>query len=135
MDRRATAVRERIDMPTGRVKWFDTAKGFGFVTAEDGEQIFLHASALPDGAEVSPGTRLEFDIVDGRRGKQVLKAHIHEAPARVRRNPKKTAAMIEDVIRLLEDTSAGLQRGRYPDEGHSRRVAEVLRAIADDLEG
>jgi CspA family cold shock protein len=61
-------------MPTGRVKWFDPAKGFGFVTAEDGEQVFLHASSLPDGAEVGPGTRLEFDIVDGRRGKQVLKA-------------------------------------------------------------
>lgn len=122
-------------MPTGRVKWFDAGKGFGFVTAEDGEQIFLHSSALPDGADVKPGTRLEFDIVDGRKGKQVLKAHIHEPPARIRRNPEKTAAMIEDVIKLLDDTSNGLRRGRYPDSGHSHRVAEVLRAIADDLEG
>lgn len=122
-------------MPTGRVKWFDAGKGFGFVTAEDGEQIFLHSSALPDGAEVKPGTKLEFDIVDGRKGKQVLKAHIQEPPARIRRNPEKTAAMIEDVIKLLDDTSNGLRRGRYPDSGHSHRVAEVLRAIADDLEG
>lgn len=122
-------------MPTGRVKWFDTTKGFGFVTAEDGEQIFLHSSSLPDGAEVRPGTRLEFDIVDGRRGKQVLKAHIVEERTRPRRNPEKTAGMIEDVIRMLDDLSNGLRRGRYPDTGHSRRVAEVLRAIADDLEG
>ncbi|SLN00475.1 cold-shock protein [Brevibacterium yomogidense] len=122
-------------MPTGRVKWFDADKGFGFVTAEDGEQIFLHGSSLPNGVTATPGMRLEFDIVDGRKGKQVLKARVHESPARVRRNPEKTASMIEDVIRMLDDTSNGLRRGRYPDAGHSHRVAEVLRAIADDLEG
>ena len=122
-------------MPTGRVKWFDADKGFGFVTAEDGEQIFLHGSALPDGVTATPGMRLGFDLGDGRKGKQVLKARVHESPARVRRNPEKTASMIEDVIRMLDDTSNGLRRGRYPDAGHSHRVAEVLRAIADDLEG
>ncbi|MGK3946567.1 cold shock domain-containing protein, partial [Streptomyces caeruleatus] len=63
-------------MPTGRVKWFDTDKGFGFITADDGEQVFLHSTALPDGAEVKQGTRLDFDIVDGRKGKQVLKARL-----------------------------------------------------------
>lgn len=124
-------------MPTGRVKWFDSAKGFGFVTADDGEQVFLHSSALPADAEVKPGTRLDFDIVDGRKGKQVLKARIVESPAakRMRRDPDKTASMIDDVIRLLDDTSTGLRRGRYPDPAHSHKVAEVLRAIADDLEG
>ena len=34
-------------MPTGKVKWFDADKGFGFITAEDGSQVFLHASVLP----------------------------------------------------------------------------------------
>ena len=53
----------------------------------------------------------------------------------MRRDPEKTAMMIEDVIRLLDDTSNGLRKGRYPDSGHSHKVAEVLRAIADDLEG
>ncbi|GAA2000180.1 cold shock domain-containing protein [Brevibacterium samyangense] len=122
-------------MPTGRVKWFDTTKGFGFVTTDEGEQVFLHTSALPTGAEVHPGTRLDFDIVDGRKGKQVLKARVLEAPARRRRkDPEKVAVMIEDVIRVLDDTSNGLRAGRYPDEGHSRKIAEVLRAVADELE-
>ncbi|MCT1690470.1 cold shock domain-containing protein [Brevibacterium sp. p3-SID960] len=122
-------------MPTGRVKWFDEGKGFGFVTADDGEQIFLHGSALPAEAQVRTGTRLDFDIVDGRKGKQVLKARVLDAPRRVRRDPEKMVAMVEDVIRLLDDTAAGLRRGRYPDSAHSHKVAEVLRAIADDLEG
>ncbi|GAA4384839.1 MULTISPECIES: cold-shock protein [Brevibacterium] len=124
-------------MPTGRVKWFDADKGFGFVTADDGEQVFLHSTALPDGAEIKQGTRLDFDMIDGRKGKQVLKARLIEPPVakRARRDPDKTAMMIEDVIRLLDDTSNGLRRGRYPDSGHSHKVAEVLRAIADDLEG
>ena len=124
-------------MPTGRVKWFDADKGFGFVTADDGEQVFLHSTALPDGAEIKQGTRLDFDMIDGRKGKQVLKARLIEPPVakRARRDPDKTAMMIEDVIRLLDDTSNGLRRGRYFDSGHSHKVAEVLRAIADDLEG
>lgn len=124
-------------MPTGRVKWFDADKGFGFVTADDGEQVFLHSTALPDGVEVKQGTRLDFDMIDGRKGKQVLKARLIEPPVakRARRDPDKTAMMIEDVIRLLDDTSNGLRKGRYPDSGHSHKVAEVLRAIADDLEG
>lgn len=124
-------------MPTGRVKWFDTGKGFGFVTADDGEQVFLHSSALPEDADVKQGTRLDFDIVDGRKGKQVLKARLIEPATtrRARRDPEKMAVMIEDVIKLLDDTSNGLRRGRYPDSAHSHKVAEVLRAIADDLEG
>lgn len=124
-------------MPTGRVKWFDTDKGFGFVTTDDGEQVFLHSTSLPAGTEVSPGTRLDFDIVDGRKGKQVLKARVLEAAPRRRnrRDAEKLATMVDDVQKVLEDTANGLRQGRYPDTGHAHKVAEVLRAIADDLEG
>ena len=55
-------------MPTGRVKWFDSDKGFGFVTGDDGEEFFMHSSSLPDGVTVHKGSRLDFDIVDSRRG-------------------------------------------------------------------
>src|SRR5699024_2494737 len=87
----AGAMRRKDIMPTGRVKWFDADKGFGFVIAEDGSQAFLHSSVLPEGLEVTKGTRLEYDVVESRRGAQVLKARPLNTPgkvAKVRRRPK-----------------------------------------------
>ncbi|WP_166973652.1 cold-shock protein [Brevibacterium atlanticum] len=125
-------------MPTGRVKWFDTDKGFGFVVAEDGSQAFLHSSVLPEGLEVTKGTRLEYDVVDSRRGAQVLKARPLSTPSKVskarRRPAEDMAVMVEDVIKVLDDLNNGLQHGRYPDPTHGNKVASLLRAIADDLE-
>ena len=41
-------------MPTGKVRWYDVDKGFGFLATDDGEDVFVHASALPDGATFDP---------------------------------------------------------------------------------
>ena len=38
-------------MPTGNVKWFDADKGFGFLSREGGDDVYVHADALPDGQE------------------------------------------------------------------------------------
>ncbi|MFT4186122.1 MAG: cold shock domain-containing protein [Micrococcaceae bacterium] len=126
-------------MPVGRVKWYSSEKGFGFVTAEDGQEIFLHASALPEGIrDVKPGTKLDFSIVDGRRGAQVLSAELvdgHPSLVKSQRKPADDMAVIvEDLIKLLDNTSNSLRRGRYPDDKTSAKVASVLRAVADDLD-
>ncbi len=48
-------------MPTGQVKWYDVEKGFGFLTREDGPDVFVHSTALPDGVkELKNGARGEF---------------------------------------------------------------------------
>ena len=127
-------------MPSGKVKWYDTDKGFGFATSEDGEDVFVHASALPAGTEaLKPGQRIEFGVAEGRRGTQALSVRLIDAPPSLakaaRRDPDDLVPIVEDLIRLLDGVGEGLRRGRYPDKGTGGKVAAVLRAVADDLEG
>ena len=56
----------------GRVKWFNAEKGFGFIEREDGDDVFVHFSAIQqDGYKsLEEGQQVEFDIVDGAREPQ-----------------------------------------------------------------
>jgi cold shock protein len=126
-------------VPIGKVKWFDTEKGFGFLATDEGQEVFLHASALPAGVkEVKAGTRMEFGIAEGRRGAQALSVRIIDAKpsvAKATRKPAEDMAVItEDLIKLLDAISNGLRKGRYPDKAHAAKVAAVLRRVADDLD-
>lgn len=70
-------------MPTGKVKWFDEGKGFGFLSQSDGPDVYVHADALPEGTTaLKPGTRVEFGIAQGRRGEQALQVRLLEAQPR-----------------------------------------------------
>ena len=126
-------------MPTGKVKWYDSEKGFGFLATEEGDEVFLHASALPAGVEsVKPGTRLEFGVADGKRGPQALSVRLLDAPVSVTKAVRKPAddmaVLLEDLIKLLDGVSNSLRRGRYPDDKSSRNIAAMLRKVADDLD-
>jgi CspA family cold shock protein len=57
---------------TGTVKWFNDAKGFGFIERQDGDDVFVHYSSIQgDGFKsLTEGQTLEFDIVEGPKGKQ-----------------------------------------------------------------
>ncbi|MEP7764566.1 cold shock domain-containing protein [Sanguibacter sp. 25GB23B1] len=126
-------------MPTGKVKFFDAERGFGFIASEEGEQVFLHASALPEGITApKPGTRVEFGVADGRKGPQALSVKLLDpvpSVAKAQRKPAEDMSIIiEDVIKLLDGVGNSLRRGRYPEKAAASKVATVLRAIADDIE-
>ena len=59
-------------MNNGTVKWFNSEKGYGFITAERGEDVFVHFSAITgEGFKtLDEGQSVTFDIVEGPRGKQ-----------------------------------------------------------------
>ncbi|MGN6246191.1 MAG: cold-shock protein [Motilibacteraceae bacterium] len=126
-------------MPTGKVKWYDTEKGFGFLTSEEGEDVFVHTSALPDGVTaLKPGARVEFGVAEGRRGRQALQVRLLEPLPSVVRATRKPAddmaVIVEDLIKLLDNVGGTLRRGRYPDAPVAKKVSAVLRAVADDLD-
>ena len=57
---------------TGKVKWFNAEKGYGFIEREDGGDVFVHFSAIQsDGFKtLEEGQSVEFDVVEGNRGEQ-----------------------------------------------------------------
>ena len=59
---------------TGKVKWFDSKKGYGFIIAEDGKEIFVHyTSIVKDGFKaLSEGRNVEFELGDGAHGVQAV---------------------------------------------------------------
>ncbi len=60
-------------MVKGTVKWFNATKGYGFISTEEGEDVFVHYSALPETGEfrtLDEGQEVEFEITDGDKGPQ-----------------------------------------------------------------
>jgi CspA family cold shock protein len=62
-------------MPRGKVKWFNEAKGYGFIEQEDGPDVFVHYSAIDDQGfkTLSEGQEVEFEMKQGEKGPQATR--------------------------------------------------------------
>src|SRR6195952_4646170 len=128
-----------MHVPTGKVKWFDTEKGFGFLSQDDGPDVYVRTDALPEGTTVlKAGTRVEFGIAQGRRGDQALQVRVLDAPASVskalRRKPEDMVGIVEDLIKLLEGVEGAYRNGRHPEPRTAQPTAKLLRGLADELD-
>ena len=132
-------------VPTGKVKWYDAEKGFGFLSQEEGEDVYVRSSALPAGVEeLKAGQKVEFGMAAGRRGPQALSLKLIDPPpsltsaraarptaAEHKHTPDELHGMVEDMITLLEGAvQPELRKGKYPDRKIARRVSEVVKAVA-----
>jgi CspA family cold shock protein len=57
----------------GTVKWYNAMKGFGFIEVEDGKDVFVHRTAIPEGTTLNDGDNVEFETEDTERGPQATK--------------------------------------------------------------
>jgi CspA family cold shock protein len=130
-------------MPTGKVKWYDSEKGFGFLSRDEGDDVYVRADALPDGVTtLKAGSRVEFGIVQGGRGDQALQVRLLDPKTSVsrsqsqarRKDPEAMAVIVEDLIRMLDTVGEGYRHGRHPDAKKAKPIAQVLRAVAAELE-
>ncbi len=126
-------------MPTGKVKWYDNEKGFGFLTKDEGGDVYVRAAALPAGVTtLKNGARVDFGVVQGRKGDQALQVRLLEPPPSLskamRKSPEQMVVIVEDLIRLLEGLEATYRRGRHAESRTAKQTATLLRALADELE-
>jgi CspA family cold shock protein len=119
-------------VPTGRVKWYNAEKGYGFLSQEEGEDVYVGSSALPSGVEeLKAGQKVEFGIAAGRRGPQALSLKVIDPPPSLTRTRREATP----VERKLEGAvQPELRKGKYPDRKTARRVSEVVKAVAHELD-
>ena len=116
-------------MPSGRVRWFDAKKGFGFIESDDGHDVFLPQTALPkDTRDVRKGAKVEYSVIDGSKGPVAMDVKA------TRPKPDDMAAIVEDLIKLLDSAGNQLRRHRYPSASDSKKLATLLRAVADNFD-
>jgi CspA family cold shock protein len=131
-------------MPTGKVKWYDAEKGFGFLSQDEGGDVYVGAAALPDGVTtLKAGSRVEFGIAQGRRGDQALQVRVLEpvgsvsrAQAQARRkSPEDMVVIVEDAITMIDGLGEAYRHGRHPESKARHTAAQLLRKLASELDG
>jgi len=76
----------------GTVKWFDGKKGYGFIVASDGQEYFVHFTAVPKGLRLRENDKVSFDAADTERGKQAQNVQLLEKGQAQERKPMRQSS-------------------------------------------
>ncbi|WP_436499468.1 cold-shock protein [Actinokineospora sp. HUAS TT18] len=128
-------------MATGRVKWFDSGKGFGFLQAEDGQEVFVHTTALQPGSQaLRAADQVEFELAASERGEIASNVRVTESapptdngsyrPARPR---TELAVVVDDAIHHLQAVATALQQRGSLGPTAAFNTARSLRRLANRL--
>ena len=93
----------------GTVKWFNTSKGFGFITKEDGKDIFVHQNSIQganQAAGLKPGQKVQFELIAGPKGEQASKVEVLDAAK------ENTEAMIRAMRKDSKEIMRDLKKRR-----------------------
>ena len=130
-------------MPTGKVKWYDVEKGFGFLSKDEGGDVYVRSAALPEGV-ADPQGRHPRGVrrgpgPQGRPGPPGPAARRRRASVSkaMRKKPAEMVNIVEDLYRLLEGIEKGYRGGRHPDPEDrqaDRHAAARARRRAGDSE-
>lgn len=122
-------------MPTGKVRFFDEEKGYGFIESDEGSQVFLHVSALPEGTKtIRKGARVEFSMVDGKKGPQAMLVRSLEPAKPMSTRERMPADDLAIILGNMESVLTTLRKGKYPDSETGKKLAAALRRVADELD-
>ena len=96
-------------MATGKVKWFNNAKGYGFILPEEGgEDLFAHYSSIEMGGykTLKAGQQVDFEIVEGPKGQHAVNIHAEDDGETDEAPPEEARADAEDARADAEDARA-----------------------------
>ena len=120
-------------MPVGKVRFYDAEKGFGFLTKDEGGDVYVRSTALPAGVTtLKAGQKVEFGVVEGRKGEQALSVHVLEAPpslSKAQRKPtEQMTVIVEDLIKMLDSSATATAAAGTPTpDGPPKLAARAAR--------
>lgn len=119
-------------MATGRILQFDEMRAFGFIAADDnGEDVFLHSSVFDgDPSELAPGKRVEFQVMEGGRGRKAFEAHLLEEGEDPVTQPKQEMRAASQSSTVEEGMCDVLSQVEF-----SHEITELLLEAAPSLTG